>query len=319
MNFDDLQTQIQGTALQGLSALLSADYLAALKHGDLPRWQALLAALPKLTPSIVDLQSGVSIGRAEDCSAEVQMELQRQLRQLIPWRKGPFRLFDIGIDTEWDSGMKWQRLLPHIQSLEGRRVLDVGCGNGYHCLRMAGAGARLVVGVEPYLLYVMQFWAIKNYLPGIHSYVIPASLEQLPDNLQSFDSVFSMGVLYHVKSPIDHLMSLRRCLRKSGELVLETLVVEGGVGYSLMPESRYARMSNVWFIPSCGTLVLWLQRCGFTNIQIANTSVTTVTEQHKTEWMPFESLADSLDVSDASRTIEGLPAPQRAILTCTAP
>ena len=68
-------------------------------------------------------------------------DLRSLLMQLKPWRKGPFSLFDAFIDTEWRSDWKWQRLAPHISSLQGRTVLDVGCGSGYHCWRMRGAGA----------------------------------------------------------------------------------------------------------------------------------------------------------------------------------
>jgi tRNA (mo5U34)-methyltransferase len=46
---------------------------------------------------------------------------------------------------------------------------------------------------------------------------------------------------------------------------------------------------------------------------------TTVHEQRSTEWMPFESLAEALDPDDPSRTIEGLPAPMRAIVICKSP
>jgi tRNA (mo5U34)-methyltransferase len=305
---------IRDTPFQALETLLSKQHLSTVRHGDLPKWQSLLAALPRITPSDIDLAREVRIGSRGDCTNEMRTKLR-----LIPWRKGPCRLFDIAIDSEWDSGMKWQRLIPHIQPLAGRKVLDVGCGNGYHCLRMTGAGASMVIGIEPYLIYVMQYLAIKHFLPDYHCYVLPASLEQLPDDLMCFDTVFSMGVIYHQRSPIDHLLLLKRSLRKGGELVLETLVVDGDPGYSLVPETRYARMSNVWFVPSCETLIRWLKRCNFSNIRIVDLCVTSTSEQRSTAWMPFESLADSLDSNDNSLTIEGLPAPKRAILICNSP
>ncbi|MEW8068099.1 MAG: DUF1698 domain-containing protein, partial [Candidatus Thiodiazotropha endolucinida] len=40
---------------------------------------------------------------------------------------------------------------------------------------------------------------------------------------------------------------------------------------------------------------------------------TTIEEQRATEWMRFESLADYLDPADRSLTIEGYPAPRRAV------
>ena len=67
--------------------------------------------------------------------------LHRHLHALQPWRKGPFSLFGVQIDTEWRSDWKWNRVAPHLSPLAGRRVLDVGCGNGYYGWRMCAAGA----------------------------------------------------------------------------------------------------------------------------------------------------------------------------------
>ena len=144
--------------------------------------------------------------------------------------------------------------------------------------------------------------------------VLPCALEQISEPLQCFDTVFSMGVIYHRRSPIDHLLRCKHCLVPGGELVLETLYVDGASGYSLVPEKRYARMSNIWFVPSIGTLEQWLSRCGFENIQLVDKSETTNDEQRQTEWMPFASLEDAIDANDFSRTTEGLPAPKRVVV-----
>ena len=195
------------------------------------------------------------------------------------------------------------------------RILDVGCGNGYHCWRALGEGARLAIGIEPYLLYVMQFLAVKTYLRQEPCYVLPINLENYPGPFNYYDTVFSMGVIYHVRSPIDHLLQLKNCLSNGGQLVLETLVVDGKQGFCLTPSGRYARMGNIWFIPTTATLERWLQRCGYTDIRLVDTSVTTTEEQHSTSWMPYQSLVDGLDPGDPDKTCEGLPAPKRAIVT----
>ncbi|MCU7797779.1 MAG: tRNA 5-methoxyuridine(34)/uridine 5-oxyacetic acid(34) synthase CmoB, partial [Candidatus Thiodiazotropha sp. (ex Myrtea spinifera)] len=138
--------------------------------------------------------------------------------------------------------------------------------------------------------------------------------EDIPPNLQAFDTVFSMGVFYHRRSPFSHLSELKGCLRKGGELVLETLVIEGGPGEVLVPEGRYAKMRNVWFIPSPATLISWLSRAGFGDVRLIDVTTTSVEEQRATEWMRFESLADYLDPSQPAQTVEGHPAPRRAII-----
>lgn len=296
-----------------------ANAFDAGKHGDLSRWQAVIEQLPQVTPSLRLLDAdAVQIGCNTDLSAEQADQLTQQLKALHPWRKGPYSLFDIFIDTEWRSDWKWNRLKNHIAPLKHRLVLDVGCGNGYHAWRLLGSGAKMVLGIDPTLLSVMQFQAIKKLYGSAPIYVLPLALEDLPGNVQLFDTVLSMGVLYHRRSPIDHLLELKGCLQTGGELILETLVIEGGSGEVLLPENRYAKMRNVWFLPSCATLMNWMTRCGFKNVRLVDVTVTSIEEQRSTEWMRFHSLQNFLHPDNPQLTCEGLPAPRRAIFIANA-
>jgi tRNA (mo5U34)-methyltransferase len=288
-------------------------------HGKMTGWLQALQALPEICPSRMELTDRVAIGCAADLGQVSREGLIAGLQAFHPWRKGPYTLFGVEIDTEWRSDWKWERLLPHIQPLTGRKVLDVGCGNGYHGWRMRGAGADFVLGIEPFLLSVLQFQVMQRYLRDPQHHVIPIGIEDVPANLACFDSVFSMGVLYHRRSPLDHLLELKGCLRAGGELILETLIVDGDQETIFMPAGRYAKMRNVWFLPSIAAMTLWLQRCGFTEIACVDTNRTSREEQRATAWMHFESLADFLDPEDAVKTIEGHPAPLRAIFTATKP
>lgn len=291
-----------------------------VKHGDFDRWRHIVEGMPSISTQNLDLAADtVRIGSREELDPQTRKSLEQSLRALQPWRKGPFSVFGIDIDTEWRSDWKWQRLQPHISSLHNRRVLDVGCGSGYHCWRMLGEGAELVVGIDPNMLYLSQFSALKGLMtnpPEVH--LLPVGIEAVPPDMKAFDTVFSMGILYHRRSPMDHLLQLREALRKGGELVLETLVIEGDERQVLLPRGRYAKMRNVWFIPSINALKLWLEKCGFRDVRIADVTATTTDEQHTTNWMPFESLADFLDPVDQAKTIEGYPAPVRAVLLAKA-
>lgn len=319
MDFTSLRDTISGTRLEPLQPFLGSSFLDSLRHGDFQRWRRLIADLPVLHTDHVLLGEAIEIGRAGDADPDARASLEEGLRQLAPWRKGPFNLYGIHIDSEWQSQLKWARLRHHIQPLTGRTVLDVGSGNGYYSFRMHGTGAALTLGMDPHLPYVGQFGAIKHYLPDAPVHVLPLGLDQWPTTDGAFDTVFSMGVLYHRRSPVDHLLQLFSCLREGGELVLETIVVDGNEGYSLIPEDRYARMANVWFVPSIATTERWLLRCGFVNVRVVNESVTDSTEQRKTDWMPFDSFTDSLDPENSQLTIEGYPAPKRAILIAEKP
>ena len=286
-----------GRCIEPLRTLV-LERMSPAAHGDYARWQDAVARLP---------------------AASSDAERRELLMQLSPWRKGPFDVGGVHIDAEWRSDLKWRRLQGAIAPLAGRRVLDVGCGNGYYALRMAEAGASAVLGVDPTLLYVMQFLAVTAHREPQPVVVLPLRLEELPDTGTAFDTAFSMGVLYHQRSPIEHLRQLRATLRPGGQLVLETIFIPGEESYACTPADRYARMKNVWLLPTLAELATWLRRTGFRDIDIVDTAVTTGDEQRSTEWMRFESLAEALDPDDPGKTVEGWPAPRRVVVTATAP
>lgn len=236
------------------------------------------------------------------------------LKQLKPWKKGPFQIDDLLIDAEWRSDLKWQRLQGKISPLQGKKVLDIGTNNGYHLWRMLGDGADLAIGVEPSLACFWQFQAIKklfNQENKIH--ILPLKLEELSP-IAKFDAVFSMGVLYHCKSPLEHLENLKAFLNSAGELILETLIIEGDANTVLTPSTTYAKMNNVYFIPSTEALKIWLKKVGFKTINLIDVSTTSANEQRSTIWCSEKSLSDFLNPTNSSLTIENYPAPKRAVL-----
>lgn len=318
--WEQLQAQAREPALkQWVEQVRSsgACTLEQYRHGDLPRWQAALDALPTPEHPQVDLDRSAPRSHFEQSEAE-QSSLKEQLQGLHPWRKGPFDLGGVYVDTEWHSDYKWDRIAPHLHPLEGRQVLDIGCGNGYFGWRLAAAGASLVLGIEPSVLFNLQFEACRKLLGSAPTHLLPVGIEALPRQLRCFDTVLSMGVLYHRRDPMDHLLHLQQCLLPGGQLLLETLVVPGGVTTVLMPEGRYARMRNVWFLPSAEALCRWLERLGFIEVQCLDVTQTSTEEQRSTEWMRFESLSRCLDKDNPALTVEGLPAPQRAIISAVA-
>ena len=323
IDYSSLYARMLGTKLESWRKTLPNHLERSFSekaHGDLPNWLRLLESLPKLSPSYVDFAvDTVCAGDATDSDTETLRRIEVTLRQLHPWRKGPYRLFGIHIDSEWRSDWKWNRLRDSIRPLRGRLVLDVGCGNGYHCWRMAGMGAKLTLGIDPSFLFITQFHAVRHFMGDWPVFALPLALEDLPEKLNAFDTVFSMGVMAHRRSPLDHLFGLGSCLRSGGELVLETLVIDGFEGQTLVPRERYAMMRNVWFIPSCDTLLGWLQRCGYRNARIIDVTKTTTKEQRSTNWMHFQSLSDFLRPDNPDLTLEGLPAPKRAIFIAEKP
>lgn len=290
--------------------------LSPQRWGDLPRWRAALERLPALTPSSLDFGDTARIGEPGDCDDDTRALLRDALMELHPWRKGPWELFGLYLDTEWRSDWKWDRLAPHLDTLAGRAVLDVGCGNGYHCVRLHGAGAERVIGIDPSAKFVCQFAALKRYCPDIPVDVLPLGIEHMPENTGAFDTVLSLGVIYHRRDHLAHLRELMGCLRPGGQLVLETLV-HPDPDHILVPEGRYARMRNVWAVAGTNRVLEWMGEVGLNDPRLVDETPTTTDEQRPTEWMHFHSLPNFLDPRDPTLTIEGHPAPRRAIFTAT--
>ncbi|HEY3699332.1 MAG TPA: DUF1698 domain-containing protein, partial [Spongiibacteraceae bacterium] len=128
IDFAPFLTQMQNAGLQKWSQQLHAELPQLMhsdRHGDLAGWYAALAALPQWPIQSVELdRNSVRIISAEKPGAEQCEQLQTILMQLHPWRKGPFDICGIHIDTEWRSDWKWDRLKQTIAPLAGRRVLD---------------------------------------------------------------------------------------------------------------------------------------------------------------------------------------------------
>jgi tRNA (mo5U34)-methyltransferase len=290
-----------------LTSVITAAFDPAV-NGHLRSWREAYAAIAEPSPDALPQlnQSQVRDGNFDPQDPEVWQAFH-------PWRKGPYQLGELLIDTEWRSDLKWDRLLHAIEPLPGRRCLDVGCGNGYHLWRMLGAGARLAVGLDPFLLYVYQFMAVQKRIPLPNIRVYPLGAEAIRPGLE-FDTAFSMGVLSHCRDHAAHLQLLHQSLRPGGQLVLETLTVPEAHGPLFHPEGRYAQMRNIHALPDVSTLMKWLESSGFHSVRHVDTTRTDCGEQRATEWMRFYSLQNYLDPNDPSKTIEGHPAPQRSIL-----
>lgn len=322
IEFGDFYQQIAKSPLahwlETLPAQIATWQRGAL-HGQFKQWTNAVEFLPEMQPYRLDLLHSVTAESETPLSPGQIKRIDTLLRNLMPWRKGPFSLYGVDIDTEWRSDWKWERVLPHLSDLSGRTILDVGCGSGYHLWRMIGAGAHVAVGIDPTQLFLCQFEAVSKLLGGDQrAHLLPLGIEQLPA-LNAFDTVFSMGVLYHRRSPLEHLWQLKDQLVSEGELVLETLVVEGDERTVLIPGDRYAQMRNVYFIPSALALKNWLEKCGFVDVRIVDVCQTNTEEQRRTDWMITESLAEFLDPNDPSKTVEGYPAPLRAVLIAKKP
>ncbi len=228
---------------------------------------------------------------------------------LKPWRKGPFELKELKIESEWNSSIKWNLLTPHLE-LEGKEIADIGCNNGYYMFQMLSHSPKSITGFDPYALFKCQFDFINHFAKTSILYEM-LGIEHLEQYDKKFDVIFCMGVLYHRTDPISTLKSLAKALKSGGEVILDTLILESKEDIALCPKGSYAKMSNAYFIPSPSALEGWCERAGFESVTLLEKKQTQKDEQRKTSWIDTMSLEDFLSPCNPNLTIEGYQAPIR--------
>ncbi len=289
----------------------------AERERRMPEWKEGLPRLDGHTVSVEVSGPNIKLQTDKALSAEQSAALTKCARDLMPWKKGPFQFFDLEIDAEWRSDAKWDRLAPHLPPLRGVRVLDVGCNNGYFLFRMIDREPALLLGIDPVAAFKIQFDLIQHYARLPHLSVEPLGVEHVHLMPGLFDLCLCLGVIYHHRNPIQQLIGLREALAPGGWLFLESIGIPGGDSHALFPPGRYARMGNVWFVPTVSCLVNWLQRARFVEVQVLADTPSSESEQRPTDWCPpgYPSLRHSLDPNDPDRTVEGHPAPRRFLLS----
>lgn len=255
------------------------------------------------------LENGLKIIFENPLSQDQKNLIKNTALSLKPWRKGPFYIDDCFIDTEWKSFLKYDIISKHIK-LEGKEIADIGCNNGYYMFNMLKSNPKNITGFDPSGIYKCQFDFINFFLKTKIIYEL-LGIEHLNIYEKKFDVIFCLGVLYHRSDPIIALKSLKNALNKNGEIILDTLILDGEDEIALCPKNSYAKMPNVYFIPTIKTLQGWCERVGFKRFEILATSKTTTNEQRKTLWIDGLSLESFLDSEDTNKTQEGYPAPKR--------
>ncbi len=260
----------------------------------------------------IDYGDWFTVGKKEDLTDEEYAILVQTAKKLIPWRKGPFRLFGLEIDSEWQSNIKYNLIRPHF-NLTNKVVADIGCNNGYYMFRMLEDRPKRLIGFDPSPLTMLQFEMVNHFVQSQIEYE-KLGVEHLEIYNHKFDFIFMLGVLYHRPDPVGTLKSLARGLNAKGEILIDTFMIDGEEEVALTPKERYSKIPNIYFIPTVNALKNWLDRAGFDEFEVLAITTTTSEEQRKTEWSFDQSLEDFLDPNDKTKTVEGYPAPKRVYI-----
>lgn len=274
-------------------------------------YQEAIKNLPRHEDVEVSLGDSVSV-KIPNPSKDEAEQIKKTALLMKPWRKGPFGINKLFIDSEWQSQIKYNLLEPHF-NLKDKIVGDIGCNNGYYLFRMQSHEPKKLIGFDPSAIYYSQFQFFNHFIKSDIIYEL-LGVEHVEFYEHKFDVLFCLGVLYHRSDPVMMLKSLFKGLNKGGELILDTFMIDGEEEMCLTPKDRYSKIPNIYFVPTVPALINWCHRAGFESIEVLETMVTEANEQRKTEWIDTQSLEDYLDPNDQTKTLEGYPAPKRVYI-----
>ncbi|EBD1778913.1 tRNA 5-methoxyuridine(34)/uridine 5-oxyacetic acid(34) synthase CmoB [Campylobacter jejuni] len=243
-------------------------------------------------------------------NSQAKDEILTITKELKPWRKGPFKIDDLFIDTEWQSFIKFNILKPFMNEISQKYIADIGCNNGYYMFKMLEFNPAKLIGFDPSIKYRLQFELINALAKTPIKYEL-LGVEDLPNYGLKFDVIFCLGVIYHRSDPIKMLKDLKAGLNKNGVVFLDTMYIEDEREIAFVPNKTYSKIPNIYFVPSISALKNWCERAGFKEFEVLATKKTDENEQRKTEWIDSFSLENFLDPKDKNLTIEGYEAPKR--------
>lgn len=230
---------------------------------------------------------------------------------LGPWRKGPFEIHGVRIDGQWDSSLKWKRALAAANlfgGIEGKRVCDVGCNNGYYLFRALEAGATFALGLDPAAAFEQQFQFLTRHLEEPRVQFRRVGYQWLLEQTETFDVIFCMGVIYHQRNPYELLDALRESLAPGGVVVLETLGANLG-DRVIVPAGKYSGQGGIWMVPGPTAVLNMLKRSGFGMNRMVD-EWDARDEQQRTAFADLPPMREFYHES-GSRTVEGYEVPLR--------
>lgn len=147
---------------------------------------------------------GVKPAAAPDKIARMRVDTAKSFE--FEWSRFP------EMRAEWEINF-WDYMRPHTpESFRGKRVLDAGCGIGRHAYYAAKNSAEVWAIDIGAAVEIAKYNNLRN--DNVH--VAQADIHHLPFEPESFDLIYSIGVLHHLQCPESAFRNLLRYLKPGG-------------------------------------------------------------------------------------------------------
>lgn len=138
---------------------------------------------------------------------------------------------------------EWHELKNMLPDFKDKRVLDLGCGFGWHCRYAVENGARSVIGIDISQKMLSEAKS-KTKCGNIEYICMPIEDIDFPE--ESFDVVISSLALHYIKSFEDVLDRVYKCLSRGGDFIFS---VEHPIFTAQGPQD--------WYYDDKGNILHW--------------------------------------------------------------
>ncbi len=135
-----------------------------------------------------------------------------------PGSRAFFEAFDALREAEHVEPYPFSNRMHGYESSAGKRVLDVGCGNGYVLAHYARNGGK-VHGID-LTETALRLSRRRFELAGLEGAFRLTDGEAVPYPDGHFDIVCAMGVLHHIEEPRPMVAEIYRVLKPGGRIIL---------------------------------------------------------------------------------------------------
>jgi len=153
--------------------------------------------------------------------------------------------------------------------LRGKRVLDIGCWDGWFSFEMERRGAEVVAAD---IIERDTFQTVRKALASKVEFVLSDVYQLTPERVGRFDIVLFFGVLYHLKHP---LLALERVYSLTTDLALvESYVTDDASALAAPPVMDFYENSELlgrfdnWCGPNTSCLLAFCRTAGFARIEL---------------------------------------------------